>query len=99
MSVPRPSLTWDSRAPRRASSSASKPDQPRPAARGPRLQERLAEVRRARAGGAGPLILHEDDDEQAVQEYVAHRERMGAELVVVVRSLAPRPAGQKAPWG
>lgn len=25
-------------------------------------------------------------------------ERMGAELVVVVRSLAPRPAGEPASW-
>jgi hypothetical protein len=39
---------------------------------------------------------HADDDEQAVREYVAQRERMGAELVVVVRSLATRPAGQEA---
>jgi hypothetical protein len=55
-------------------------------------------VRRARAGDEGPLVVYEDDDEQAVQEYVARRERMGAELVIVVRSLAPRPAVQPAPW-
>jgi hypothetical protein len=62
-----------------------------------RLQERLAEVRRARAADEGPVIVYEDDDEQAVREYVARRERMGAELVVVVRSLAARPASQPAP--
>ena len=39
-----------------------------------------------------------DDDEQAVEAYVAERQRMGAELVVVVRSLARRPAGSPAPW-
>jgi hypothetical protein len=38
------------------------------------------------------VVVYEDDDEQAVQEYVARRERMGAELVVVVRSLAPQPS-------
>jgi hypothetical protein len=63
-----------------------------------RLQERLAEVRRARAGDQGPVVVYEDDHEQAVQEYVAQRERKGAELVVVVRSLAARPADQPSPW-
>jgi hypothetical protein len=63
-----------------------------------RLQERLAVVRRARAGEEGPMVVYADDDEQAVQEYVARRERMGAELVVVMQSLAPRPASQPAPW-
>ena len=44
------------------------------------------------------MVVYEDDNEQAVQEYVARRERMGVELVVIVRSLAARPAGG-APWG
>jgi hypothetical protein len=39
-----------------------------------------------------------DDDEQALEKYLADREQMGAELVVVVRSFAPRPAGRQAPW-
>jgi hypothetical protein len=38
------------------------------------------------------------DDEQALREYIAQRERMGAELVVIVRSLAPRPADEPMPW-
>jgi hypothetical protein len=63
-----------------------------------RLQERLAEVRRARAGDQGPVVAYADDDERAVEQYVAERERVGAELVVIVRSLAPRPAGKAAPW-
>jgi hypothetical protein len=44
------------------------------------------------------VIVYEDDDDQAAQEYVARRERMGAELVVVVRSFALRQPGQPAPW-
>ena len=43
------------------------------------------------------MVVYEDDDEQAVREYVAQRERKGAELVVVVRSLAIRPPGEPAP--
>ena len=34
-----------------------------------RLQERLAVVRRARAGEGGPVVVYADD-EQAVREYV-----------------------------
>jgi uncharacterized protein YbjQ (UPF0145 family) len=45
-----------------------------------------------------PLVVYADDDEQALQRYVAERERMGAELVVVVRSLATRTVGQRALW-
>jgi len=63
-----------------------------------RLQERLAEVRRARAGDQERRALYEEDDEQAVQEYVARREWAWAELVVVVRSLAARPQGEPPPW-
>jgi len=62
-----------------------------------RLQERLAVVRRARAGEGGPVVVYADD-EQAVREYVKRREREGAELVVVVRSLAVRPEGEPASW-
>jgi len=42
-----------------------------------RLQERLAEVWRARAGEGGPVVVYEDDDEQVLQEYLARRERAG----------------------
>jgi hypothetical protein len=45
------------------------------------------------------VVVYEDDDEQAVQEYVARRERMGAELVVAVRSLAARPKGAQSRGG
>ena len=62
-----------------------------------RLQERLAVVRRARAGEGGPVVVYADD-EQAVREYVKRREREGAELVVVVRSQAVRPEGEPASW-
>jgi hypothetical protein len=44
------------------------------------------------------VVVYEDDDEQAVREYMARREQMGAELVVVVRSLATRPTGEAVPW-
>ncbi len=62
-----------------------------------RLEERLAELRRARAGDQGPVVVYADDDEQLIKAFVAERERMGAELVVVVRSLARRPDGKAAP--
>lgn len=55
-------------------------------------QERLAEVRRTRAGDLGQAVVSENDNEQALREYVARRERMGAELVVMVRS-PPRRLG------
>lgn len=58
-----------------------------------RLQERLAELRRARAGDQGPVVAYEDDDEQALKQYVAERERMGAELVVVVGHARGRGEG------
>jgi hypothetical protein len=32
-----------------------------------------------------------------LEQYVARRERAGAELVFVLRSLAPRPGGEIAP--
>jgi hypothetical protein len=48
-----------------------------------KLEERLAEARRACAGEAGPVIAYGDDDENTLKQYVAQRERMGAELVVV----------------
>jgi hypothetical protein len=51
-----------------------------------------------RAGDAGPVVAYVDDDEQALAAHVAQSQAMGAEVVVVVRSLAPRPAGQPAPW-
>jgi len=69
-----------------------------PATRLARLEERLAEARRMRAGDAGPVVAYVDDDEQALAAHVAQSQAMGAEVVVVVRSLAPRPAGQPAPW-
>jgi hypothetical protein len=50
------------------------------------------------AGGPARGGAYADDDERAAEEYVAQREQMGAELVVVVRSLAARPAGVAAPW-
>ncbi len=53
----------------------------------------------SRAGELAPVIAYEDDDEQALAAYVAQRERMGAEVVIVVRSLARRPAGAAPPWG
>jgi hypothetical protein len=62
-----------------------------------RLQERLAEVRRVCAGDDGPVVAYADDDEAALQEYVAQRERRGADLVVVVWSVAPRPADEPVP--
>jgi len=43
------------------------------------------------------VVACADEDEQALKQNVARRERMGAGLVVVVRSLAP-PAGKLAPW-
>ena len=55
-------------------------------------------MRRARAGDQGPVVVYADDDERVLQAYVAQRERMGAELVVVVRSLAPRPTADLPPW-
>jgi hypothetical protein len=63
-----------------------------------RLQEQLAEVRRARAGDQGAVVAYADDEEEALKQYVARRERAGAELVVVVRSLAARPQGEPPPW-
>ena len=63
-----------------------------------RLEERLAEARRVCAGDEGPVIAYANDDERAVEDYIARRERAGAELVVVVRSLATRPAERPAPW-
>jgi hypothetical protein len=63
-----------------------------------RLQEWIEEVRRARAGDEGPVIVYSDDDQRAVEEYVARRERMGVGLVVVVQSLATRPAASALPW-
>lgn len=43
-------------------------------------------------------MMYADDNECEVEAYVAERERMGAELVVVVRSLAARPVGAAALW-
>jgi hypothetical protein len=63
-----------------------------------RVRERIDEARRARAGNQGPVIAYEDDDEEAVVQYVAKREPMGAHLVVVVLSLAPRPPKGAPPW-
>lgn len=63
-----------------------------------RLEERLAELRRERAGELGPVVAYADDDQQELAAYVAQREQMGAEVVVVVRLLATRPAGELAPW-
>jgi len=55
-------------------------------------------VRRARAGDQGAVVAYADDEEEALKQYVARRERAGAELVVVVRSLAARPQGEPPPW-
>ena len=49
-------------------------------------------MRRTRAGDLGQAVVSENDNEQALREYVARRERMGAELVVMVRS-PPRRLG------
>jgi hypothetical protein len=42
------------------------------------------------------VVVYENDNEQALKQYVAQRERMGAELVVIVRSLAMRPSDRPA---
>jgi hypothetical protein len=63
-----------------------------------RLEERLAEARRVYAGEDRPVIAYADDDEGSLKAYVAQRESMGAELLVVVRSLAPRPNDTPPPW-
>ncbi len=62
-----------------------------------RLEERLADARRARAGHAGSVVAYADDDLVAIEQYVEGRERLGG-VVVVIQSLAPRSASEPAPW-
>jgi hypothetical protein len=62
-----------------------------------RLEERLAEARRACVGDQGPVVVYADDDASAVERHVEERERHGG-LVVVIRSLAQRPEGTLPPW-
>ncbi len=63
-----------------------------------KLEERIAELRRARAGDQEAVLVYADDPKDATERYVVERERMGAELVVGVRSLAKRPAHEPRAW-
>jgi hypothetical protein len=43
------------------------------------------------------VVVYADDDSAAVDQYVADRERLD-DFVVLIRSLAARPASHRAPW-
>jgi hypothetical protein len=62
-----------------------------------RLEERIPERRRLRAGEQGPVVAY-SDDEHALEQHVTHGEQLGDEFVVVVRSFASPPADSPARW-
>ena len=60
--------------------------------------EPVAGIWRARVGDAGPVVAYDGDDEKAMRDHVARRQRMGAELVVVASEPVPVRERRESPW-